>query len=76
MFYGSSRDNHAVELLFAQQLEVVVEGLHVLHRGVLGSVALDLHEREFELQGGVGEHAHQVGLRCNLDGHEVQHHDA
>ena len=76
MFHWCARDNHAIELLVTQKLEVLVEGTHVLHGRVLRGVTLDLHQREVQLQGRVGKHTHEVRLGGDFDGHQVQHHDA
>ncbi len=76
LLYGGAGDDHAVVPLVAHLVEVGVEGLHVLDGGVLRGVALDLHEGDFDLQGGVGKKPDEVGLGGDLQGHQVQDDDA
>ena len=76
LFHRSTRDNHAVILMMAHLLEISVECAHVLHRRVLRGVALDLHQRQFDLKRRVGKQTNQVGFRSNLQGHQVQYGNA
>ena len=72
LFHGCAGDNHPVELLIIHVGKVAVKRLHVFHRRVLRRMALYLHERDFQLQRSIGEQAHQIGLRGNLQRHQVQ----
>ena len=49
---GRTGDNHPVELLTLQDVEVVIEGPHVLDGRVLRGMAFQLHERNFKLRKG------------------------
>ena len=46
LFHRCSGDNHAVELLVSHLLKLAIEHHHVLYRGILGSMALELHETD------------------------------
>ena len=76
MLHRSAGDNHAVETLVAHQLEILVERPHVFDGRILGRVAAEFHEREFDLQRCVRQQAHHVGLRRYLQRHEVEDDDA
>ena len=71
--HGGSGHYHAVKLLACHILEVAVEHHHVLYRGVLRRVALQLHEAHLQLQGGVRQQPHEVGLGGYLQRHEIQY---
>ena len=47
----------------------------MLDGGVLGSMALQFHEVHLYLQWCVGEQSDEIGLRCYLQRHEVEHYD-
>ena len=72
----STGHNKSVKLLVSHALKSLIEHLHVLHRGVLGSMAAQLHQLELNLQRRVGEQTYQVRLSSNLDGHQVEHHNS
>lgn len=55
----SSRHNHAVKLLLAQFLEVLIEHHHVLYRCILRCMALQLHEVHLQLQRRIGEQTNE-----------------
>ena len=76
LFDGGAGDDHAVELLFLEDVEILVEHHHVLDGRILGGVALEFHKTYLQLQGRIGEQPHQVGLRGNLERHEVEDDDA
>ena len=44
LFYRSTSNNHTIELLFLQHVEVVIECRHVLHRRMLWRMTFQLHE--------------------------------
>ena len=67
--------NHAIKLLLRKFVEILVEHHHVLNRRILGSMTLELHEIHLQLQRGVGEQTHQVGLGGNLKWHEIEYTD-
>ena len=69
-------DDHAVELFASEVVVRAVEHHHVLDGRVLRCVTLQLHKRDVELQRGVRQQAYQVGLRRNLQRHQVQDDDA
>lgn len=71
----STRHNHAVKLLLGEFGEILVEHHHVLYRRILRGVALQLHKIHLQLQRGIGEKTHQVGLGGYLEGHQVEHDD-
>ena len=73
MFHGSTGNNHTVKLFIAHQFEVTVKCFHVLNGSILGSMALQFHETDLNLQGRIGEQTDQVGLRGYFNGHQIQH---
>ena len=75
LLHWRAGDNHSVVLFAAHLLEVRVERPHVFDGRILRSVALYLHERDFHLERGVGEQAHEVCLGSNLQRHQVQNDD-
>ena len=76
VLYGCTGDNHTIKLLMFHLLEIAVEHHHVLYRSVLGRMALELHKTDVQLQWGVREHTHEIGLSSYLQGHEVEDSDA
>ena len=72
LLYGGARDNHTVELLRLQHLEVLIEHHHVLYGRILRGVAFQLHKRDVKLQGRIRQQSYEVGFGRNLQRHQVQ----
>ena len=73
---GRTGDDHAVEALVSYLVEALVEGLHVLRRGVGGVVGGGFQKGDLHLQRAVGQQPGQLGLGDDLGGHQVQNQDA
>ena len=69
-------DDETVELLLSHFLEVAVEGPHVFHGRVLARVGLHLHQVNLQLEGRVGQDAHEVRFGRYLQRHQVQNGNA
>ena len=72
LLYRSTCNNHTIELLFFQNIEVVIERLHVFYRCILRSMALELHEGNFQLKRRIREQTNKVGLGRNLNRHQIE----
>ena len=68
-------DDHAVEFAILQLIEGLVEGQKMLRGHILGLVGGHLHELQMHLQRGVAQESGELGLRNDLGGHQIQHHD-
>ena len=75
LFYRRTGDNHSVELLIFQYIEVMIERLHVLYRCILRGMTLEFHESHFDLKRRIREETYQVCLGGNLDRHQVEDHN-
>ena len=75
LFYRCTGDNHPIELLILQYIEVMIERLHVLYRCILRGMTLEFHESHFDLKRRIREETYQVCLGGNLDRHQVEDHN-
>ena len=73
---GRASDDHSVELLFLEDVEVLVEHHHVLDGRIFRRVTLEFHEIHLQLQRRIGKQPHQVGFRGDFKRHEVENYDA
>ena len=58
LLHRCARDDEPVEVAVLHLLEGLVEGEHVLLRGVFGRVAVETHQLHLHLNRGVAEQAH------------------
>ena len=75
VLHGGAGHDHAVEMPVLDFVEGLVEAVQVVQRRVLGHVLGRAQERDVDLDGGVAEHAEQLGLRGDFRRHEVHDDD-
>ena len=69
----SAGDNHPVIKTLAHLIKVFVELTHMLDRSMFRGMSLDLHKLQLNLQRRIAEQSYEIGFRCNLQRHQIEH---
>ena len=75
VLHGSPGDDQTVEIAVLDVLEALVELDHVLLGRMRGLVGAGLDQLKLDLERGVRDEPHELGLGLYLGGHQVQYSD-